>query len=129
MLAMPCTTVQKMIGAITILIAAMKASPSGFIWAPTDGIEVTEQDADDDGDEHLDVKVTPERPVLSRSFRGGRVSHKVLPSWSVATSPLAARLKAESNEPASCQTRTCPALMRRPLPETGTPPVWLQLPG
>src|SRR5208337_1450985 len=31
MLAMPCTTVQKMIGAISILIILMKASPKGFI--------------------------------------------------------------------------------------------------
>ena len=29
--AMPVTTVQKMIGAIIILISLMKASPSGFI--------------------------------------------------------------------------------------------------
>ena len=34
MLAMPCTTVQKMIGAISILISLMKASPSGFIDSP-----------------------------------------------------------------------------------------------
>src|SRR6516164_1826801 len=33
MLAMPCMTVQKIIGAITILIAWMNMSPSGFIWA------------------------------------------------------------------------------------------------
>ena len=37
MLAMPCTTVQKMIGAISILISLMKTSPSGFIWAPSAG--------------------------------------------------------------------------------------------
>ena len=30
MLAMPCTTVQKMIGAISILISEMKPSPSGL---------------------------------------------------------------------------------------------------
>jgi len=29
--AMPCTTVQKMIGPITIWMSLMKASPSGFI--------------------------------------------------------------------------------------------------
>ena len=37
MLAMPCTTVQKMIGAIIILINLMKVSPSGFICSPTLG--------------------------------------------------------------------------------------------
>ena len=37
MLAMPCTTVQKMIGAISILISLMNASPSGFICAPMSG--------------------------------------------------------------------------------------------
>src|SRR5947207_1962432 len=35
--AMPLTTVQKMIGAISIRIALMKASPSGCIWAPRSG--------------------------------------------------------------------------------------------
>jgi hypothetical protein len=33
MLAMPCTTVQKMIGPISILIVLMKASPRGCIFA------------------------------------------------------------------------------------------------
>jgi hypothetical protein len=37
MLAMPCTTVQKMIGAMIILIALMKASPKGFICSPSCG--------------------------------------------------------------------------------------------
>ena len=37
MLAMPWTTVQKMIGAISILISLMKASPNGFICAPISG--------------------------------------------------------------------------------------------
>ena len=35
--AMPCTTVQKMTGAIIILMSAMKPSPSGFIAAPAFG--------------------------------------------------------------------------------------------
>ena len=35
--AMPCTTVQKMIGPITILMAAMNMSPSGFRLAPVSG--------------------------------------------------------------------------------------------
>jgi hypothetical protein len=34
---MPCTTVQKMIGAISTRIALMKASPSGAIRAPVSG--------------------------------------------------------------------------------------------
>ena len=34
MLEMPCTTVQKMMGAMSTRIALMKASPSGCIWAP-----------------------------------------------------------------------------------------------
>jgi hypothetical protein len=34
MLAMPCTTVQKMMGAIIILINFTKPSPSGFICSP-----------------------------------------------------------------------------------------------
>src|SRR5262249_5202271 len=37
MLAMPCTTVQKMIGAMIILIVLMKASPRGFICSPSSG--------------------------------------------------------------------------------------------
>ena len=37
MLAMPCTTVQKMIGAMSILIILMNASPSGFICSPSCG--------------------------------------------------------------------------------------------
>ena len=37
MLAMPCTTVQKMIGAISILISLMKPSPKGFIASPQPG--------------------------------------------------------------------------------------------
>ncbi len=37
MLAMPCTTVQKMIGAISILISLMKASPNGFIASAQPG--------------------------------------------------------------------------------------------
>ena len=35
--AMPVTTVQKMMGAIIILISLMKASPSGLICAPSSG--------------------------------------------------------------------------------------------
>ncbi len=35
--AMPCTMVQKMIGAIIILIRPMKASPSHFIALPVAG--------------------------------------------------------------------------------------------
>ncbi len=37
MLAMPCTTVQKMMGAISILISLMKPSPKGFIASPQPG--------------------------------------------------------------------------------------------
>ena len=37
MLAMPWTTVKKMIGAMTILIIFMKASPRGFMASPSDG--------------------------------------------------------------------------------------------
>jgi hypothetical protein len=37
MLAMPCTTVKKMIGAMSILIILIKASPNGFIASPTEG--------------------------------------------------------------------------------------------
>jgi hypothetical protein len=35
--AMPSTTVQKMIGAMIILISLMKPSPSGFMAAPVEG--------------------------------------------------------------------------------------------
>src|ERR1700732_4152059 len=38
MCAIPCTTVQKMIGAISIRIALMKASPSGCIVAARSGL-------------------------------------------------------------------------------------------
>ena len=35
--AMPTTTVQKMIGVMTILMSLMKPSPSGFIAVPVSG--------------------------------------------------------------------------------------------
>jgi hypothetical protein len=35
--AMPTTTVQKMIGAMSILMSLMKPSPSGFIFTPRSG--------------------------------------------------------------------------------------------
>ncbi len=35
--AMPTTTVQKMTGAMIILMSLMKASPSGFIAVPVSG--------------------------------------------------------------------------------------------
>ena len=37
--AMPLTTVQKMIGAISILINLMKVSPRGFICSPKLGLK------------------------------------------------------------------------------------------
>jgi hypothetical protein len=40
MRATPCTTVQKMMGAINIRIALMNASPSGCIAAPVDGRKI-----------------------------------------------------------------------------------------
>ena len=79
MLAMPCTTVQKMIGAITIRMAAMKASPNGFMLRADARVEVAEQGADHDRDQHLHVKVTPEWPV-HRRVGGCRVDcHPILP--------------------------------------------------
>ena len=48
--AMPVTTVQKMIGPITILISLMNPSPSGFMSMANDGKEVSERDADGDRD-------------------------------------------------------------------------------
>jgi hypothetical protein len=38
--AIPVTTVQKITGAINILISLMKASPNGFIAAPASGYSV-----------------------------------------------------------------------------------------
>ncbi len=58
---MPTTTVQKMIGAMIILISLMKPSPSGFIAVAGLGIEMPEQDADDDRDDHLEVERFVER--------------------------------------------------------------------
>ena len=60
MLAMPCTTVQKMIGAMIILIILMKASPSGFICSPMLGIEVPECDTDRDRGQHLHIEAVIE---------------------------------------------------------------------
>ena len=40
MCAMPCTTVQKMIGAISMRISLMKASPSGPICAAVSGADL-----------------------------------------------------------------------------------------
>ena len=46
--AMPTTTVQKMMGAMIILISLMKPSPSGFIAVAGFRVEVAQQHADDD---------------------------------------------------------------------------------
>ncbi len=40
MVAMPCTTVQKMTGAIIMRIKLTKASPRGFMAAPVSGAKV-----------------------------------------------------------------------------------------
>src|SRR5215217_2054662 len=60
--AMPTTTVQKMIGAISILISLMKPSPSGFISVPMAG---------QNGGDHLRIERAVER-LARRRFRGGR---------------------------------------------------------
>ena len=53
---MPCTTVQKITGAIIILISAMKPSPSGLSALPVSGKKWPTSDAERDGDQHLDVE-------------------------------------------------------------------------
>ena len=53
---MPPATVQKITGAITILISLMKPSPSGFSAAPTSGHSAPDQHAQRDADQHLDVE-------------------------------------------------------------------------
>ncbi len=53
---MPCTTVQKITGAIIILISAMKPSPSGFKLLAEIGIEIADQHAERDRDQDLDVE-------------------------------------------------------------------------
>ena len=54
--AMPMTTVQKMIGAMIILISLMKPSPSGFIAVAGLGPEMAEQHADHDRGDDLEVE-------------------------------------------------------------------------
>ena len=70
MLAMPCTTVQKMIGAMIILISLMKASPKRLHLLAELRVEMAEQDAERDRGQHLEVEAPEERPVMRR-HRGG----------------------------------------------------------
>ena len=55
---MPETTVQKMIGAITILISLMKPSPSALIHSLVAklGLQPPDQHTDHDGDQHLNIE-------------------------------------------------------------------------
>ena len=76
----------------------------------------------------LYVKVTPERPVLSRSFRVVASAIRSSLSWSVANEPLAARLKAGVDS-SQLPDPDLPRVDAPTPPRTGTPPVWLQLPG
>ena len=64
------TTVQKMIGAIIILISLMKPSPSGFIASPVCGKKWPSEHADRDRDQHLHVERRVEgRPRISVHWR------------------------------------------------------------
>ena len=76
--AMPTTTVQKMIGAIIILISLMKPSPSGFISVAQRRVEVAEQNADDHGRDDLGVKRPVKGQLARRSRRRGDGSHACL---------------------------------------------------
>ena len=62
------TTVQKMIGAIIILMSLMKPSPSGFIASPVCG-KSSRAARRRDGDEHLQVERFPEW-LRSRTLTG-----------------------------------------------------------
>jgi hypothetical protein len=53
--AMPDTTVQKITGAMIILISLMKPSPSGFMATPPSG-RTPEHHAAEDGEQHLHVQ-------------------------------------------------------------------------
>ncbi len=68
MLAMPCTTVQKMIGAMSTRIALMKASPSGSMRAPSIRIKSTERNAGRHRDQHQEPELQIERPRLRRVY-------------------------------------------------------------
>ena len=57
---MPITTVQKMIGAIIILISLMNASPSGFIALPYFG-EKSQHHTDHDCRDDLEIERLVER--------------------------------------------------------------------
>ena len=56
MCAMPTTTVEKMIGAISIFTSLMKPSPSGRMAAPCSGATNPSSDAGGDADQDLDVE-------------------------------------------------------------------------
>ena len=56
MVAMPCTMVQKMTGAIIMRISATKGVAERLHGGAELRVEDAEHDADHDGDEHLDVE-------------------------------------------------------------------------
>ena len=75
--AMPTTTVQKMIGAIIILISLMKPSPNGFIAVPSCGYKMSEQHADDDGGDDLEIQRLVERLAACSSGHGGLLEREL----------------------------------------------------
>ncbi len=54
--AIPRTTVQKMIGAIIILISLMNPSPNGFISFPSSGNRKPSSTPTRNGGEHLNIE-------------------------------------------------------------------------
>ena len=75
-LAMPWTTVQKMIGATTMRTSRMKRSPSGFSCAPNPAAREPTRDAEQPCHQHLDGQVGVER--LPRPAVGGAAARMAL---------------------------------------------------
>ena len=98
MLAMPCTTVQKMIGAISILISLMKRVTQRLHLGAKRWVEMPEQDAEHDGAQDLRVEVLV--PLVMGRDRGTgygarRRCHAEPP---IAGSRLLGRLGVENGE-------------------------------
>ena len=105
--AMPTTTVQKMIGAMIILISLMKPSPSGFIAVAGLGVEVAQQHADDDGGDDLEVERLVER-LVGRAFASSfeiRLQVPLMRLRGAGCERLSVRVIAGADQWATCHVR------------------------
>ena len=78
---MPCTTVQKMIGAIIILTSLMKPSPSGLSDFPMSGLS-SQRHPQQYGDQHLHIQnPVPRLAALVDRLKAGMTISESVPIW------------------------------------------------